>query len=172
MSVPVDRKPERAVQAKIRGIQKIYSRWIENPKGRSRKKLGILKKMMMRKEKKTKTEASQFKWVKWKNALCASSQIATSVSWLIDGFYPKKWRLLPVVWLMTSPACGLIDGDLYLWFVWWRLMSVVCVMETSASGLIKWQLLPYMIDWWALLPRNDDFCQWFDYGLLPLQWFD
>jgi len=44
MSVPVDRKPERAVQAKIRGIQKIYSRWIENPKGRSRQKLGIFKK--------------------------------------------------------------------------------------------------------------------------------
>jgi len=38
--------PKRAVQAKIRGIQKrrIYSRWIENPKGRSRQKLGIKKK--------------------------------------------------------------------------------------------------------------------------------
>jgi len=78
MSVPVDRKPERAIQAKIRGIQNIYSRWIENPKGRSRQKLGIFKnntKMMM----KTKTEASQFKWVKWKNALCAGLQMATSV---------------------------------------------------------------------------------------------
>jgi len=44
MSAPVDRKPERAVQTKIRGIQKIYSRWIENPKGRSRQNLGIFKK--------------------------------------------------------------------------------------------------------------------------------
>jgi len=43
MNVPVDRKPERAIQAKIRGIQNIYSRWIENPKGRSRQKLGIFK---------------------------------------------------------------------------------------------------------------------------------
>jgi len=32
------------VQAKIRGIKKeIYSRWIENPKGQSRQKLGIFK---------------------------------------------------------------------------------------------------------------------------------
>jgi len=48
MSVPVDRKPERAVQAKIRGIQTIYSRWIENPKGRSRQKLGIFKKIIQK----------------------------------------------------------------------------------------------------------------------------
>ena len=46
MSVLVDRKPERAVQAKIKDIEnekRIYSRWIENPKGRSRQKLGISK---------------------------------------------------------------------------------------------------------------------------------
>jgi len=44
MSVLVDRKPERAIQAKIRDIQKkIYSWWIENPKGQFRQKLGISK---------------------------------------------------------------------------------------------------------------------------------
>jgi len=52
MSVLVDRKPERAVQAKIRGIQKkIYSRWIENPKGQFRQKLGISKERIHAKEK-------------------------------------------------------------------------------------------------------------------------
>jgi len=38
----VDRKPERAVQAKIRGTKKeIYSWWNENLKRLSRKKLGV-----------------------------------------------------------------------------------------------------------------------------------
>jgi len=45
MSVPVDWKPERVIQAKIRDMQKKkYSRWIKNPKGRFRQKLGISKK--------------------------------------------------------------------------------------------------------------------------------
>ena len=35
------------------------------------------------KKKKTKTEASQFKWVKWKNAVYAGLQMATSAR-LID----------------------------------------------------------------------------------------
>jgi len=50
MSVLVDRKPERAAQAKIRGIQKIHSRWIENPKGQFRQKLGISKERIHAKE--------------------------------------------------------------------------------------------------------------------------
>ena len=110
MSVPVDRKPERAVQEKIRGIQKIYSRWIENPKGRSRQKLEIFRKIIQKKIKKNykkkkknkqkKIEASHFKWVKWKNALCVGLQMATS-------------------------ACGSIDGDFCLWFDEWRLLPMV-----------------------------------------------
>jgi len=37
--------PERAVQTKIRGMKKkVHSRWVENPKRRSREKLGIKKK--------------------------------------------------------------------------------------------------------------------------------
>ena len=39
-----------------------------------------------------KTEASQFKWARWKNALYAGLQMATS-------------------------SCGLIEGDFYRWFV-------------------------------------------------------
>jgi len=79
----MDRKPERAVQAKIRGIKKIYSWWIENPKGRSRQKLGIFRRKKNtknndEKKEKTKTEASQFKWAEWKNALCAGLQMVTS----------------------------------------------------------------------------------------------
>jgi hypothetical protein len=52
MSILVDRKPERAIQAKTKDMQKkkkrIYSRWVENPKGRFRQKLGknIQKKAM------------------------------------------------------------------------------------------------------------------------------
>jgi len=65
-----------------------------------------------------KTEASQFKWAKWKNALYAGLQIATSSC-------VRKWRLLPVVgngdfcqWLeMATSSCGLIEGDFCLWFV-------------------------------------------------------
>jgi len=52
----VDRKPERAIQAKVRDFKK------------------IIQKMMMKKQKQ-KTEASQFKW---KNALCAGLQMAIS----------------------------------------------------------------------------------------------
>jgi len=48
--------------------------------------------MMKRKQnKKIKTEASQFKWVKWKNALCAGLQMVTS-------------------------AYGLMNDDFSLWF--------------------------------------------------------
>jgi len=70
---------------------------------------------------KTKTEASHFKWVKWKNALCAGLQMATSASSLIEGFL--SWGmatsagglinscLLPlVVWLIATFACGWING--------------------------------------------------------------
>jgi len=51
MSVSVGWKPERAVQAKIRGHTKIYSRWIENPKGQSRQELAIFKKKEKTKQK-------------------------------------------------------------------------------------------------------------------------
>ena len=73
---------------------------MENPKGRSRQKLGIFRKIIQKKNKKNykkkknkqkKTEASHFKWVKWKNALHAGLQMASS-------------------------AYGLIDGDFCLWF--------------------------------------------------------
>ena len=43
MSIPVDWKPERAVQAKIRDTKINFSRWIENPQGQSRQKLGTSK---------------------------------------------------------------------------------------------------------------------------------
>jgi len=91
MSVPVDRKPERVVQAKTRGIQKIHSRWIENPKGRSRKKLGILKKIqkVMIKKKKNKD----------RGITVQVGRMGEYTSyWSIDGdfcLWFDEWRLLP-----------------------------------------------------------------------------
>jgi len=51
----------------------------------------MLMKKKKKKKKKKKTEASQFKWVEWKNALRAGLQMATSVR-LIDwwGFIPRN----------------------------------------------------------------------------------
>ena len=103
--------PKGRSRQKLGAYKKIYSRWIENPKERSRQKLGILKKNNTKKrwwkKTKTKTEVSQFKWVKWKNALCASLQMATSVR-LIDwwGFIPRNGVFSP----------GLMNGDFCLWF--------------------------------------------------------
>ena len=55
MSIPVDWKPERAIQAKIRDMQKkIYSWWIENPKGRFKQKLGISRKKREKKRERMK----------------------------------------------------------------------------------------------------------------------
>ena len=87
MSVPLDRKPERAVQAKIRGIQKYIPDGLKTRKGDPGKSQGSSennnKKNDDEKKKnktETKTEASQFKLVEWKNALCAGL---------------NKWQLLP-----------------------------------------------------------------------------
>ena len=145
--------------------QKWASRWIENPKGRSRKKLGAYKnifpmdwkperaiqakvrdlqknntkkwwwkKKQQKNKTKTKTEASQFKWVKRKKSLCVGLQMETSVR-LFDwwGFIPR-------------------NGDFCLWFDWWRLLPpVVWLMASFACNLTKWRLLPeWLID--------DDFC--------------
>jgi len=97
MSVPVDRKPERAIQAKIRGIQNIYSRWIENPKGRSRQKLGILKNNTKNddenKDRGITVQVGQMRE-------CTLCWLTNGNFCQIDclmGFYPEKWRLLPVV---------------------------------------------------------------------------
>jgi len=103
--------------------QKWASRWIENPKGRSRQKLGAyknilpvdwkperaiqakvrdLKKKQYKnddKKKKTKTEASQFKWAEWGNTPLV-----------------YRWRLLPMVRWMATSVYGSIDGDFWLWF--------------------------------------------------------
>jgi len=118
----------------------------------------------MIKKTKTKTEASQFKWVKWKNELCAGLQMVTSVR-LVDwwGFIPRNgdfylwfdwWRLLPMVWLMASfAAYGLINGDFcHLWFDWWRFLPMVCWMATFAYGSIDGVFCRLWFDWWRLLP--------------------
>jgi len=95
MSFPVDWKPERAIQAKVRDLQK-----------------KIIQKNDDEKKTKTKTEASQFKWVNWSNALCAGLQMATSAK-VFD------WWVLSR--LMATLACGLMNGDFSLRFDEWRL---------------------------------------------------
>jgi len=70
--------------------------------------------------------------------------------WLIDGFYPEKWRLPPVIWLMATSACGLINGVSCLWFDLWWLMPMVWLMASLTCGL-----------------SDDDFCQAFDEWALP-----
>jgi len=76
MSVPVDWKPERAVQAKLGAQKGIYSRWTENPKGRSRQKLGIFTNKNKNKERLLKHAVGR--------TLCAHLQMATSLRPLID----------------------------------------------------------------------------------------
>jgi len=85
---------------------------------------------------------------------------------LIDGFYPKKWRLLPVVWLMATSA----------WMIDWLVSSRE--MTTSACGLIDVDFCQN--DWLTgFTPRmatsacvlmNDDFCQWLINGFCPEKW--
>jgi len=98
--------------------------------------------------------------------------MVTSACDLINGYFSlwfDEWRLLSVVWLMPSLACGVMNDDFCL--VW--------LMSSSACALIDgdfclcfdwWQLLPngwligfitrsgdfYQVsDWWDLSPRND-----------------
>jgi len=44
---------------------------------------------------KTKTEASQFKWVNWKNAIYAGLQMTTSAGGLIDGDFCQNMGCYP-----------------------------------------------------------------------------
>jgi len=121
---------------------------------------------------------------------------ATFACGLIEGDFCLwfDWgRLLPVVWLKVTYVCGLIDDYFCMWFNWGRLLPVVWLRATSACGLIdelypkKWRILPVVglmatsaCGWlMGFIPRNGDFCQWFDWwrllpkdGLLPLQWFN
>jgi len=157
---------------------------------------------MMKKKTKTKTEASQFKWVNWRNALCAVYKWRLLPKCLIDGFYLDWWGLPPVVWLNGDfylcfdrlrllPKC-LIDG---FYPDWWRLLPVVWLNGDFCQWFDWWMgFIPkngdfcLCFDWWRLLPngwlisfipRNDDLCRWLDwwwllpkYGLLPLQWLN
>ena len=56
---------------------------------------------------------------------------------------------------IVTAACGLINGDFYLWFDLWWLLPTVWLMASLACGL-----------------SDDDFYQAFDKWALPLQYFD
>jgi len=93
-----------------------------------------------------------------------------------------KWRLLPVFWLVTTFACGLIEGDFCLWFVrngdfcqylsdgdfYLWLMGFILRNGDFCPCLDWWQLLPVfewwwfppMVDWLVFIPRNGDLCLW------------
>jgi len=92
---------------KIRGIQKINSRWIENPKGRSRQKLGICKKNDK------------------KNGKRQRHHISNGPNRRIHLVLGYKWCLLHVVCFMATSA-SLI--------AWWVLSREIA---TSAYGLIN-----------------------------------
>jgi len=84
--------------------------------------------------------------------------------WLIDGVLSRE---------MASSAYGSVNGDFCLWFDWWRLLPVVWRMTTSSCALIDGDFC-LCFDWWKLLPngwligfitRSGDFCQvsdWWD----------
>jgi len=61
-----------------------------------------------------------------------------------------KWRVLPMVWLMATSACGLMNDDFCLWFDEWRLLSVVWLMSSSAFALINDDFF-MCFDWWRFL---------------------
>jgi len=92
MSVPVDWKPQRAIQAKIRDMQKnIYSRWIENPKGWFRQKLGISKKKQRRNA--LKRKAMTIWRVNWKGILVQFRNGDFLLSFGLLGYTPTAFWL-------------------------------------------------------------------------------
>jgi len=108
---------KRAVQAKIRDIQKrIYSRWIENPKGRSRQKLWIWKKLMKKMKKWKRQRHHISNGPNRRIYLVLVYKWRLLPFWLIDGFYPEKWWMVSVLWLMATSVCGLINGVSCMWF--------------------------------------------------------
>jgi len=160
--------------------QKWASRWIENPKGRSRQKLGAYKniisvdwkperaiqakvrdlqknntkKMMMEKKNKKKDRGITVQVGQMEECtLCwFTNGNFCQIDWLM-GFYPEKWRLLPMVWWMATLACDLIDGVFCcLWFDEWRLLPMVRLMASFAACDLMNGDFSLWFDWWRLLP--------------------
>jgi len=101
MSVPVDWKPERAIQAKIRDMQNIYSRWIENPKGRFRQKLGIQKEKILKRKAMTIWKLN-LKGIlgpvqKWRLLLSFGLLGYTPTLFWLKGFIPTMFVSSPVI---------------------------------------------------------------------------
>jgi len=131
------------------------------------KKKIIQKKYYKKKEekKKTKTEASQFKWAKWKITPYTGLHVATSAGGLINGDFCQNVDLMGVI-----PR----NGDFCQWFDEWRLLPMVWLMTTSAIMIDWWVLSRKMVtfvyglivgesylwfDWYILSLRDGDFCQ-------------
>jgi len=145
----VDWKPERAIQAKVRDLQK------------------IIQKMMM----KTKTEASQFKWVEWKNALCAGFQMATSAKVVeLMGCYPfDEWinGPYPISWF----EYGLYPHQLVWKWIWiWALPHRLVWIWVLPHMWLVWRALPRQCFGSSpemLPPIKNAECLYCDIGLLP-----
>jgi len=89
-------KTRKGGPGKIRGIKKgTYSRWIENPKGRSRQKLGIF----------SKSNKTKKAWLLRRSngeTACVSLQIATSSKLLVNnGLYPQETSV--ATWYQVLP---------------------------------------------------------------------
>jgi len=124
---PMDWKPERAIQAKVRDLQKIIQKNDDEKKQNKNKDRGI-----------TSSSGSNGRMhfvliYKWR-LLPMIWWMATLACGLIDGVFCRLWfdwwRLLPlVIWLMPTLACGLIDGDFCLWFDGWRLLTACDLID-------------------------------------------
>jgi len=107
--------------------------------------------------------------------------------WLIDGFYPEKWRPLSVVWLMATSA-RMID-----WWVLSREMVISAYVLMDGDFCQKGWLMGFIprngnicqtSNRWASFPRNIYFTISWDLimgcypfsgltsGFLPLLWLD
>jgi len=161
------RKKKKLAKSKTRkgGLsQKWASRWIENPKGRSRQKLGAYKNIfpvdwkperaIQAKDRDLQKKIIQKKWG-WKKkrqrhhsssgsngrmhfVLVYEWQLLSD--WLIDGVLSRE---------MATSAYDLMNGDFSLWFDWWRLLPpVIWLMATLAFGLIDGVFCRMWFDWW------------------------
>ena len=121
MSVPMDWKPERAIQAKVRDLQKNKQKWWwknNNKRQRhhsSRESSGRMHFVLV------------YKW-------------RFLPKCLIDGFYPDWWWLLPVLWSMATSA--------KIWVVTPPVFKLtVC---PPISGWINGLLSLRRVDWWVV----------------------
>jgi len=140
-SVKKKKRKKKLAKSKTRKgslSQKWASRWIENPKGRSRQKLGIFKKiiqkMMKKEQNKNKDRGLTVQMEECTLCWFTGGDFCQSV-WLM-GFIPINGNFS--LWFeMASLACGLIDGDFCLWY-WWMATSACALIDGDFCQMVDW----------------------------------